>query len=108
MGRRDGCSPEARERERSANRQRMARLRQDPAYRARINARRKERDRERKVADPDIRPRLTASHLRYHHAHKDDPEYREKRLAYLRRWRAERRVDEEFEAFMTRMLGMPT
>lgn len=103
MSRRDHLSIEQRAIERAATRERMARLRQDPAYREKVNARRKERDRERKAADPDLRARLTKNSLRHHHAHKHDHGYAEKRAAQLRRWREERRLGEEFEAFMARV-----
>lgn len=106
MSKRDGYTPEQREHERTATRERMARLRADPAYRDKVNTRRRERDRERKQVDPTLRPRLTQNSLRHHHSHKGDPGYQPRRADYLRRWRTERRIGEEFEAFMARV-GSP-
>lgn len=103
MGKRDHYTSEQRAREREANRQRMSRKRQDPEYRAQTNARRRARDAERKKADPRLRKRLTANSKNYYEGRKNDPEFRAKRQAYLNRWRSERRLGEEFEAFMARI-----
>lgn len=103
MSRRANQSPEARERERVANRLRMASKRQDPLYRDAVNAKRKARDRQRKQADPDLRPRLTANAKRYYDSRKRDPLFWSKRKEYLARWRDERSLDEAFEDFMSRI-----
>lgn len=105
MSRRANQSPEARERERIANRLRMRRVMADPERRARANARRKERDRQRKQDDPSLRPRLSANSKRYYESRKGDAAFWSKRKEYLRRWRQERFLDEEFEAFMQRIEG---
>jgi hypothetical protein len=96
-------SSDARAREREANRIRMASKRNDPDYRAAVNARRQARDRERKMQDPSLRPRLTANSKRYYESRKDDPSFWETRKDYLRRWKAERRLDEAFEDFLARV-----
>jgi hypothetical protein len=104
MTRRASMSPEARSREREANRLRMALKRADPVYRAEVNARRKARDRERKAVDPTLRKRLTETSKR--HAKRkwaSDPDFRAKRTAYLKRWKAERLLDEAFEDFIKRI-----
>lgn len=103
MSRRHTMSPEARQREREANRLRMARKRQDPEYRAKVNARRRARDRERKAAEPELVKRLCQNRKRYFDSRKDDPEFWAKRKDYLRRWRHERFLDEAFEDFMKRI-----
>lgn len=103
MSRRASMSPEARQREREANRQRMARNLADPEYRDLVNARRKVRDRERKAIDPAIRLRLTATSKRYYESRRDDPAFWIQRKEYLRRWRLERHLDEAFEDFMKRI-----
>jgi hypothetical protein len=103
VSKRDGYSPEALAREREANRLRMARLRADPEYLATANARRKQRERERKASDPTIRPRLTAASKRYYESRRGDPEFWSKRKEYWRRWKAERLLDEQFEDFMRRI-----
>lgn len=103
MSRRINMSPEARAREREANRLRMAACRSDPAYVSKVNARRQKRDRERKQQDPDLRKRLTANSKRYYESRKGDPDFWSKRKQYLAHWKAERRMDEEFEDFMNRI-----
>jgi hypothetical protein len=105
MARRDNQSQEARERERAANRARMAAKRLDPDYVALVNARRKERDRERKAADPELKARLRENRKRYFDRRKSDPDFWKKRHDYLRRWRKERLIGEEFEDFMNRIEG---
>lgn len=103
MSRRINMSPEARAREREANRLRMAACRRDPVYAAKVNARRKERDRERKKQNPELRKRLTANSKRYYESRRDDPVFWSRRKEYFARWKAERRIDEEFEDFMNRI-----
>jgi hypothetical protein len=103
MARRDNQSPEARERERQATRERMRRLREDQSYRDRVNTKRAARDAQRKAQDPDLVLRLRANKKRYFDSRKDDPEFWLKRKAYLEKWKAERREEEEFEAFMARL-----
>lgn len=103
MTRRANQSPGARERERIATRERMRRYREDPDYRAAASARRKARDAERKLSDPDLRARLRANSKRYFEKRKGDPEFWKPRKEYRRRWLAERRENEEFEVFMLRM-----
>jgi hypothetical protein len=103
MTRRANQSPEARERERIANRIRMAKARMDPAYVAEVNARRKSRDAERKAIDSELRGRLRANQKRYYDTRRSDPAFWVPRKAYLARWLAERREEEEFEAFMARV-----
>jgi hypothetical protein len=103
MPRRDNQSPEARERERVANRERMARLRQDPEYRARVNAARAARDAERRLVDPELVTRLRANKKRYYDKRKDDEGFWIPRKEYMRRWKEERRAEEEFQAFMDRL-----
>ena len=103
MGTRDHYTPGQREREREANRLRMAAKRADPAYREKVNASRRVRDAERKVADPALRQRLNANSKRYYESRKGDPAFWANRRTYLARWRAERRAGEEFQAFVERL-----
>lgn len=103
MPRRDSWSEERRVEEREANRLRMAAKLLDQSYRDQVNARRKYQDRERKKIDPDLRPRLTKNSKRYFERRRGDPEFWTKRKEYFRRWKIERRVDEEFEDFMNRI-----
>lgn len=103
MGRRDNQSPETRERERAANRERMARLREDPAYRDKVNAKRAARDAERKATDPALVARLRTNQSRYYRKRAGDEAFWIPRREYMARWLAERREAEEFEAFMARI-----
>lgn len=105
MSRRDNWGDDRKAAEREKNRQRMARYRQDPEYRERINARRKERDRERKSSDPSLRKRLTENSKRFVQRQRGNPEFWARRHEYLKKWRSERRIDEEFEEFMARIEG---
>ena len=109
MAKRDGYTPEQRARENELNRERMARLRcsMSADERSAEAARRKAREAEKAKADPEWaelrRMRRSRTLQRYFDSRKDDHEFTTRRQEYLRRWRAERRVDEEFEAFMTRI-----
>lgn len=103
MSRRANQSPEAKERERVANRERMARLREDPAYRAKVNAARAVRDAERKAIDASLVERLRANQNRYYRRRADDEGFWAPRREYIARWKAERREAEEYDAFMARM-----
>jgi hypothetical protein len=47
----------------------------DPEYRARINARRKDRDSERKATDLELRKRLTEISLRHYRKRASDPKF---------------------------------
>lgn len=105
MSRRDGMSPEARERERAANRERMARKLADPEYRASVNTKRRARDAERKAVDPDLRARLRSNGKRHYGRRHGDPEFEAARVARHREWRHRKRIDREFEAFVERAGG---
>lgn len=104
MANRSKYTPEQLAAEREANRLRMAAKRLCPEYRAVINARRAKRDAERKVADPKIRKRLTANSKRHYEKRKHDPDFWKVRKAYWRQWIAARDENEQFEAFMARMM----
>lgn len=103
MSRRDNWSEDRIANERVKNKLRMAKKLECEAYRERVNAKRKERDRERKSADPELTARLNRNKKKYFEKRKKDPSFWEKRNEYLRRWRAERRINEEFEDFLTRI-----
>jgi len=103
MARRANQSPEARDRERVANRERMRRARENPAQRDAINARRREQDRARKGTDEALVSRLRANGKRHYERRKGDASFWAPRKEYMVRWKAERREAEEFEAFMARM-----
>lgn len=111
MPKRDHMTPEQRARENELNRDRMARARKamTPEERSAEAARRKERERRKVEADPEWaelrRLRRSRTLRRYFDSRRDDPAFTASRTEYLRRWRAERRVDEEFEAFMARIEG---
>lgn len=103
MSRRANQSPEARDRERTANRERMRLAREDPAYRDSVNAARAARDAERRLLDTELVERLRANQKRYYERRKDDPAFWEPRKDYIKRWKAERLENEHYEAFMARM-----
>lgn len=109
MGKRDHYTPEQREAERIRNRARMARARErmTPEQRSAEAARRKQREAEKAARDPEWAWAKACNRsiaLRvYYESRKDDPEFWSNRKSYLARWRKERRIDEEFEAFMTRI-----
>lgn len=102
MGKRDHYTPEQWEAERIRNRARMT-----PEERSAEAARRKQREAEKARHDPAwawARACSRSIALRvYYASRKDDPEFWSNRKAYLARWRKERRIDEEFEAFMARI-----
>lgn len=109
MAKRDRMTPEQRARENELNRERMARAREamTPEERSAEAACRKERERKKAESDPEWaelkRLRRSRTLRRYFDSRRDDPNFTANRTEYLRRWRAERRVDEEFEAFMARI-----
>ena len=109
MAKRDNYTPEQLERERIANRQRMARRRaaMSPEERSSEAARRKQREADKAIADPAWaelrRSRASATTRRYYESRRGDPAFWQKRQEYLRRWRQERREDEAFEAFIARI-----
>ena len=109
MGKRDHYTPKQREAERVKNRARMAlvRERMTPEQRSAEAARRKQREAEKARRDPawaKAKARNRSKSLQaYYETRKDDQEFWSNRKAYLARWRKERRIDEEFEAFMARI-----
>ena len=111
MSRRETMSPDARQREREANRIRMALKysRMTPSERTEEYERRKAR--EKKKADDypeweiERQLRRSASLRRYFKSRQNDHEFMAKRIEYLRRWRRERFIDEAFEDFLTRIEG---
>jgi hypothetical protein len=109
MGKRDHWTEERREAERTKNRERMARARElmTPEERSAEAARRKMREAGKAERDPSWakakRNRRSKVLRTYFQARKDDPAFWSKRNSYLARWRKERRIDEEFDAFMERI-----
>lgn len=101
MTKRDTYTPVQRARENELNRERMERARASMAQ--------EEREHRKAAADPEWaelkRLRRSRTLRRYFDSRRDDPAFTANRTEYLRRWRAERRVDEEFEAFMARIEG---
>lgn len=109
MSKRDHYTPEQREAERVKNRERMARARakMTPEERSAEAARRKKREAGKAERDPSWakakRNRRSKVLRTYFETRKDDPAFWSKRNSYLARWRKERRINEEFEAFMERI-----
>lgn len=103
MTKRDNWTEEMREAERIKNRERMRRKMLDPEYRAKVNARRKARDADRKKKDPELRKRLTKNSLRHFHRKKSDSEFMKKRVIQNRKWRNEARADRQFDHVMDQM-----
>lgn len=109
MAKRDNYTQEQWERERLANRHRMARRRaaMSREERSAEAASRKQREAEKAIADPVWaelrRSRASATARRYYESRRGDPVFWQKRQEYLRRWRQERRDDEAFEAFIARI-----
>jgi len=69
---------------------------------------RAQRRREREAdADPETaalrKAKRSATLKRYFASRRDDAEFMARRVEYLRRWRQERRLDEEFDAFVARL-----
>lgn len=77
--------------------------REDPSYRERVNERRAARDAERKLADAALVERLRTNQKRYYDSRKDDPWFWARRKEYIKRWKAERLENEQYEAFMARI-----
>lgn len=106
MADRTRYTPEQRARERAANRERMRRANAalPPGERSRRARERRQRE---AATDPETialrKARRSAAVKRYYEKRKGDPAFWRKRDEYLRRWRAERRVNEQFEAFMARI-----
>lgn len=99
MSRREHWTEEQRAADRAKTRERMRRLSADPEYRQRAYARRKAAE----IARPELRAAPRRASAAYYARRRDDAEFRAKREAYQLRWLAERRLDEEFEAFIARI-----
>lgn len=105
MSRRDQWTLEQRERERTATRERMARLRLDPAYRDQANARRREQEAKRKAADPALIVHRRATKKRHYDKRHGDPQFEAERVERHKRWRHARRANEQAEAFIAAAEG---
>ncbi|MCY0150902.1 hypothetical protein OEG84_25180 [Hoeflea sp. G2-23] len=109
MAKRDHWTPEQREAERVKNRERMKRkyAAMTPEERHAEVVRRKERETQKAKNDAHwamVKARNRAQVIRrYYQSRSDDHEFWSKRKSYLARWRKERLIDEEFEAFMARI-----
>lgn len=106
---RSNWTPEQREKERVQNRLRMARrYKQKTPEQIKVeNLKRKKREAQKAIDDPQWAEMSRASRSRsiqkYYQKRRNDPAFWEKRKEYLRRWLSEKRLNEEFDAFVARL-----